>query len=367
MGFTCGIVGLPNVGKSTLFNALTRAGAKVNNYPFCTIEPNRGVVPVPDERLDRLTAMLSPPKTTPTTLEFLDIAGLVRNAHAGEGLGNQFLGHIREVDAVAHVVRCFPSDDVVHVDGKIEPLADIEVVETELILADVETCEKRMAKLERRLKAGPKDVQAEFETAQTIREGLLTGKPASALAPPGPSDAWDVFRGLYLLSAKPTLLVANVNEVQLKEGGETVDAVRKAAEDRGAALVLIHADMEAEIARLDDPEEAEAFLSDLGLEEPGLHRLIRAGYRALRLVTFYTTVGPELKAWTVPEGTAAPRGAGRIHTDMERGFIRAEVVSFDDFVKAGSEAGARESGALRVEGKGYEIQDGDVIRFIFAK
>jgi GTP-binding protein YchF len=367
MGFTCGIVGLPNVGKSTLFNALTRAGAKVNNYPFCTIEPNRGVVPVPDPRLDKLCELLSPGKCTPTTLEFVDIAGLVKNAHAGEGLGNQFLGNIREVDAVAHVVRCFASDDVVHVDGQIEPLSDLEVVETELMLADAQTCEKRMAKLERRLKAGPKDVLAEFETVNGLREGLLGGKPASALAPPGPSEALDVFESLYLLTAKPLIIVPNVDEGQLKEGGPALETLLEAGRARSVPVVPIYADMEAEIALLDDLEEVQAFLDDLGLDESGLNRLVRAGYGALSLVTFYTTVGPELRAWTVPESTPAPRAAGRIHTDFEKGFIRAEVVDFESFVEAGSEGAARESGALRVEGKGYEVHDGDVLRFKFSK
>jgi len=366
MGFTCGIVGLPNVGKSTLFNALTSAGAKVNNYPFCTIDENRGVVPVPDERLETLARMLAPEKTTPTSIEFVDIAGLVKNAHQGEGLGNRFLGNIRNVDAVAHVVRCFSSGNVSHVSGTLDPVADIEVVETELLLADADSCDKRMAKLERRIKAGPKDVLAEYEEVKRIREGLLEGRAGSELRPPSPSGARDVFDSLFLLTDKPVLFVANVDEAQLEHADDPVEAVQRAATDRGAEFVTIYADMESEIARLEDPEEAAAFLEDLGLEETGLNHLVRAGYRALDLVTFYTTVGPELRAWTVPRGTPAPRAAGKIHTDFEKGFIRAEVIPFEEFVKAGSDAKAREAGVLRVEGKSYLVRDGDVIRFKFA-
>jgi hypothetical protein len=309
---------------------------------------------------------LKPEKTTPTTLDFVDIAGLVKDAHSGEGLGNRFLGHIRDVDCIVHMVRCFQKGDVVHVDGRIDPRADIEIVETELLLADVQTCENRLSKVERHTRAGDKAALAEKAAVEGLRDGLLAGTPASALRPEAPGEARAVFEGLHLLSAKPVIFLANVDETQLKEGGAHVEAAREAARERGAECVAIYADMEAEIASLDDPEEAKVFLEDLGLAETGLNELVRAGYRTLKLVTFYTTVGPELRAWTVPEGTPAPKAAGRIHTDFEKGFLRAEVVSFDAFAKAGSEAAAREAGILRVEGKEYVIRDGDVIRFKFA-
>ncbi|MFH1349957.1 MAG: redox-regulated ATPase YchF [Pseudomonadota bacterium] len=361
MGFTCGIVGLPNVGKSTIFNALTSGRAEASNYPFCTINPNLGIVKVPDERLDKIAELIHPPKTTPTTLEFLDIAGLVSGASQGEGLGNQFLGHIRNVDVIAHVVRCFDNPDVAHVSSVIDPGRDIDVVNTELILADLDTIDKRLAKTERLLKTGDKKVGAAVETYRKTREDLNRGEPARALGFEG--DAEEVLKDLNLLTFKPVFYVANVDEDELQSHRYT-ESVEKIAEKEGTDLVVICGDIESEIAELEE-DERDAFLSELGLKESGLERLIKVGYHLLKLITFYTTVGSELRAWTVPEGTKAPRAAGKIHSDMEKGFIKAEVISHTDFLDAGSMAAAREKGLIHFEGKEYPVQDGDIIHFRF--
>ncbi len=362
MGFRCGIIGLPNVGKSTLFNALTAAGAAVANYPFCTLDPNVGVVAVPDERLEAIAKILSPPKVTHTTMEFFDIAGLVRGASRGEGLGNQFLGHIREVDAVVHVVRCFDNPHVVHVDGSVDPVRDMEVVNTELILADLETVERRIAKTEKIAKAGDRASRKDLETYTLLREHLGRGFPARAVAAPEVQEA--IHRDLPLLTAKPVLYVANVSETDLERETEPARKMRAAAEREQAPVVAICGDLEAAIADV-SLEERRAFLEDLGIAETGLVRLIREGYRLLGLLTFYTVVGTELRAWTVPRGTKAPGAAGRIHSDMERGFIRAEVLPYEEFVRLGGLAPARDKGLLRSEGKDYAISDGDIVTFRF--
>jgi len=361
LGFSCGIIGLPNAGKSTIFNALTAAGAQVANYPFCTIDPNQGIVPVPDERLAKLAKLLHPEKTTPTVLEFWDIAGLVEGASQGEGLGNRFLGHIRNVDAVAHVVRCFEAENVVHVHGSVDPRRDIEVIRTELILADFQTAEKRLQKMAHQAKVGDKKAEEEIPVLQALHDHLAAGKAASALKLP--ADGAKFIPSLELLTAKPQLYVANANEKELRER-RFIPRVSEAAAAEGARLVIVCGDLEAEMVEL-PPEERAEFLRDMGLAESALNQLIRAGYGILDLITFYTTVGPELRAWTLTRGTRAPQAAGKIHTDMERGFIRAEVISFPDFVAAGSMAAARDKGFIRVEGKDYLVQDGDILHIRF--
>ena len=364
MGFKCGIVGLPNVGKSTLFNALTQtAAAEAANYPFCTIEPNVGEVPVPDPRLDKLAAIGKSAETIPTRLTFVDIAGLVRGASKGEGLGNQFLAHIREVDAVAYVLRCFEDDDITHVEGKIDPAADADTVETELMLADLESLEKRQMTLEKRVKGNDKEAKATLALVDKALELLRQGEPARrAVVEPEEVVGW---KQLQLLTAKPVLYVCNVDEDSAGDGNTYSDSVKARAEAEGAGCVVISAKIEAELAGLDAAEGTE-FLQSLGLEEPGLNRLIRAGYDLLDLLTYFTVGPKEARAWTVTTGTRAPQAAGVIHTDFEKGFIRAETITYGDFVALNGEAGAKEAGKMRLEGKDYVVKDGDVMHFRFA-
>jgi len=361
MGIKCGIVGLPNVGKSTLFNALTKAGIAAENYPFCTIDPNVGIVPVPDARLEALSAIVKPKKIVPTMVEFVDIAGLVAGASKGEGLGNQFLAHIRETDATAHVVRCFANDDVVHVAGHVDPIRDIEIINTELALADLESVTKAVERAAKAMKSGDKAAAARHDVLKRVQAHLNEGRAVRSLALD--ADERLTLRDLHLITAKPALFVANVDEAGLS-GNEFVTRVLDYAKQEKADVVLVCAAIEAEIAQLDEADKGE-FLSSLGLEEPGLNRVIRSAYTLLGLQTYFTAGVQEVRAWTVKVGATAPQAAGVIHTDFEHGFIRAEVISYEDFIQYKGEPGAKEAGRWRLEGKEYIVREGDVMHFRF--
>lgn len=362
MGIACGIVGLPNVGKSTLFNALTSNQAEAANYPFCTIDPNVGIVNVPDKRLQRLSVGYQTDREVPATMEFVDIAGLVKGASKGEGLGNQFLGNIRACDAIAHVVRCFEDDNVIHVQGGVNPLADIEIIETELILKDMETVAKKIEGLHKRVRANDKDAIADVEILNALSQHLDIGKPARTFD--RTEHGASLIRECFLLTDKPVMYIANTDERGVKEGNAMISAVRHLALEEGALVVPICAKIEAEIAQL-DPEDREMFLADLGMEEPGLHRVIREGYALLGLITYFTAGKKETRAWTTKKNSTAPQAAGVIHTDFEKGFIRAEVMKYADWERLGSEQAVKDAGLYRIEGKEYIVQDGDIMYYRF--
>jgi GTP-binding protein YchF len=363
MGLQCGIVGLPNVGKSTLFNCLSNARAQAANFPFCTIEPNVGVITVPDERITKLAELVNPQRVVPNVIEIVDIAGLVKGASKGEGLGNQFLGNIRATNAIIHVLRCFDDDNVIHVDGSVDPIRDKEIIDTELQLKDLDSVEKKMQKVEKAAKTGDKEAKKAFETLTIYKTHLLSGK--SARTAPVAEEDQEYIADLWLLTAKPVMYVCNVGESDVNTGNAYVDKVREAVKEENAEVLIISAQIESEIAQMETYEERQMFLDDLGLEQSGVTKLIKAAYRLLNLATYFTAGVQEVRAWTINLGFTAPQAAGVIHTDFEKGFIRAEVIKYADFVKYGSEAACKEAGKLSVEGKTYIVEDGDIMHFRF--